>query len=147
MMLFRKHVQKPLTTHNASPPVIAPVTFHTINLTDNENELSTISTALAPIEKPINSSDNIPLTTTSTNEHLSQKHPGLLRLFDSTLCTVSIVISYLSSTNEPVIQQFLGRKLFEYSYDELDFYLPQLLNMYIHSQSIATAIHDYITTR
>ncbi|CAF4434348.1 unnamed protein product, partial [Adineta steineri] len=31
--------------------------------------------------------------------------------------------------------------------DEVDFYLPQLLNMYIHIQSISTVIHDYITTR
>ena len=93
------------------------------------------------------SNNNLLTISTSTNEHLSEKHPGLLRLFDSTLCTVSIVISYLFSTKEPVVQQFLGRKLFEYSHDEVDFYLPQLINMYIHIQSILTVIHDYITTR
>jgi len=141
MMFFRKNVQKPLITNNTSPSDI-------VNLTDDGKELSTTLNAISPIEKTVNLSNNLPLAiTTSANEHLSKKHPGLLRLFDSTVCTVSIVISYLFSTKEPVVQQFLGQKLFEYSHDEIDFYLPQLLNMYIHIPSISTVTHDYITTR
>jgi hypothetical protein len=147
-MFFRRHVQKsvPPTNHNTSPSIIIPpIAFDTINLTDDDNELPTTPTPLSSNEKTIN---NFPLIIpTSTNEHLLEKHPGLLRLFDSTVCTVAIVISYLFSTKEPVVQQFLGRKLFDYPYDEIDFYLPQLLNMYIHIQSISTVIHDYITTR
>lgn len=157
MMFFRRHIQKSVTTDNnnnntttTSLSVISPLTIDTINLTndDDDKELPPTPTPLSSIEKTENFSNNIPLTiSTSTNKHLSEKHPGLLRLFDSTVCTVAIVISYLFSTKEPVVQQFLGQKLFEYPYDEIDFYLPQLLNMYIHIQSISTVIHDYITTR
>jgi hypothetical protein len=155
-MFFRRHVQKAIPTHNSIVVSSSiPLTLDTINITEDEresteNELSTTPTALSPIEKTVNFCHEIDLTTTtttSTTEHLSIKHPGLLRLFDSTVCTVSIVISYLFSSKEPIVQQFLGKKLFDYPHDELDFYLPQLINMYIHIQSISSVIHDYITTR
>ncbi len=149
MMFFRRHIQKSITTNNnTSPSPISSISFDTINLTDDDNESPTTPTPFSSIEKTEILSNNFPLRiSTSTNEHLAEKHPGLLRLFDSTLCTVSIVISYLFSTKEPIVQQFLGRKLFEYPNEEVDFYLPQLINMYIHIQSISTVIHDYITTR
>jgi len=150
-MFFRRHIQKSVTTNrntNTSPSIIPPIAFDTIILTDDDNELPTTPTPLSSNEKATNLSYNFPLIiSTSKNEHLLEKHPGLLRLFDSTVCTVAIVISYLFSTKEPVVQQFLGKKLFDYPHDEIDFYLPQLLNMYIHIQSISTVIHDYITTR
>ncbi len=144
MMFFRRHVQKAIPTHNS--------TSISINLAEDEhesteNELSTTPTALSPIEKTVvNFSNDIDLPT-STIEHLSLKHPGLLRLFDSTVCTISIIISYLFNSKEPIVQEFLGKKLFDYPQDELDFYLPQLINMYIHIRSISVVIHDYITTR
>jgi hypothetical protein len=149
-MFFRRHVQKAIPTNNSTSSSSISITLDTNNIAEDEresteNELSTTPTAVSPIEKTVHFSND--LDSTSTNEHLSHKHPGLLRLFDSTVCTVSIVISYLFSSKEPVVQQFLGRKLFEYPYDELDFYVPQLINMYIHIQSIANVIHDYITTR
>jgi phosphatidylinositol 4-kinase len=149
-MFFRRHVQKAIPTNNSTVSSSIPINLHTINLAEDEhesteNELSTTPTALSPIEKTVNFSNEIDFT--STTEHLSQKHPGLLRLFDSTVCTVSIIISYLFSSKEPTVQQFLGKKLFDYPQDELDFYLPQLINMYIHIQSISNVIHDYITIR
>jgi phosphatidylinositol 4-kinase len=149
MMFFRRHVQK---TNNSTVSSSIPITLQTIHLPEDEhesteNELSTTPTALSPIEKTENLANDIDLTTTSTTEHLSIKHPGLLRLFDSTVCTISIVISYLFSSKEPIVQQFLGKKLFDYPDDELDFYLPQLINMYIHIPSISNVIHHYITTR
>ncbi|CAF3780992.1 unnamed protein product [Rotaria sordida] len=158
MMFFRRHAQKPIPTHNSIVATPIPIALDKIKIIEDEtesteNELSTTPTALSPIEKTVTFSNEIDLTTTpiptttSTTEHLSIKHPGLLRLFDSTVCTVSIVISYLFSTKEPMVQEFLGRKLFDYPNDELDFYLPQLINMYIHIPSISNVIHIYITTR
>ncbi|CAF3545253.1 unnamed protein product [Rotaria sp. Silwood1] len=153
MMFFRRHAQKTIPTHNSIVAAPIPITLDKIKITEdepesNENELSTTPTALSPIEKTVTFSNDVDSTTvTSTIEHLSLKHPGLLRLFDSTVCTVSIVISYLFSTKEPMVQEFLGRKLFDYPNDELDFYLPQLINMYIHIPTIANVIHNYITTR
>lgn len=156
MMFFRRHVQKAIPTTNSTVSSSIPIALDTINLAEDEhesteNELSTTPTTLSPIEKTVTFSNEIDLaittTTTSNIEHLSTKHPGLLRLFDSTVCTVSIIISYLFSSKEPIVQQFLGKKLFDYPQDELDFYLPQLINMYIHIPSISNVIHDYITTR
>ena len=151
MMFFRRHVQKAVPT---SIPTVSsaaiPIPPGPINLVEDEresieNEISTTPTALSPIEKTANLFQEI--ESTSNTEHLSLKHPGLLRLFDSTHCTVSIVISYLFSSKEPIVQQFLGKKLFDYPQEELDFYLPQLINMYIHIPSISSVIHDYISTR
>ena len=155
MMFFRRHVQKTIPTNNSTVSSSIPINLTEDEHESTENELSTTPTALSPIEKTVYFSNDIDSSsstsslpnTTSTTEHLSAKHHGLLRLFDSTVCTVSIVISYLFSSKEPVVQQFLGKKLFDYPHEEVDFYLPQLINMYIHIQSISTVIHDYITSR
>ncbi|CAF3519833.1 unnamed protein product [Adineta steineri] len=156
MMFFRRHVQKAIPANNSTASSSSiPITLHTNNnIAEDEhesaeNELSTTPTAISPLEKTVYFSNEIdsPSITTSTTEHLSVKHPGLLRLFDSTVCTVSMIISYLFSSKEPIVQQFLGKKLFDLPYEELDFYLPQLINMYIHIQSISNVIHDYITSR
>ena len=95
----------------------------------------------------LNVQDNHDHHLTSHIEHLADKHPGLLRLFNSNLCTISIVINYLYSAKENLLQEYLGRKLFEYEHDEVDVYLPQLLNMYIHVPAIANVIREYIVTR
>ncbi len=148
MMFFRRHIQKSVPTNNTSTIIIPSISLDTVNQTDDDTDPCTTPTPFSSNEKTVRLSTNIPLiVSTSTNEHLAEKHPGLLRLFDSTVCTVSIAITYLFSTKEPIVQEFLGRKLFEYSHDEIDFYLPQLLNMYIHIQSISTVIHNYLTTR
>jgi hypothetical protein len=156
MMFFRRHVQKVNPTTTTSNPVFSPIQLivDTNQIGDDEhdsadNDLSQTPTSLSPIEKTMNMTLDVDRSnsSTSTNEHLSLKHPGLMRLFDSTVCTASIVISYLFSSKEPIVQQFLGKKLSEYSPDELDFYLPQLINMYIHIPSISDVIHEYITNR
>ena len=147
MMFFRRHVQKNIPTPPGSTSVPIPLTLAEDEHDSVDNDLSTTPTALSPVAgKTMHFSQELD-SGTSTNEHLSIKHPGLLRLFDSTVCTASIVITYLFSSKEPLVQQFLGKKLFEYPYEELDFYLPQLINMYIHIQSISTVIHEYITAR
>lgn len=156
MMFFRRHVQKSpattaTTTNSTVSSSIAIPQIDTIHIGDDEhesaeNEISTTPTALSPIDKT-NQFSCSELDSTSTIEHLSVKHPGLLRLFDSTVCTISIIISYLFNSKEPMVQQFLGKKLFDYSNDDVDFYLPQLINMYIHVPSISTVIHEYITIR
>ena len=40
-----------------------------------------------------------------------------------------------------------GNKLFSFEDHEVDFYLPQLLNMYIHMHDVAEAIHPYLVHR
>ena len=154
MMFFRRSFQKTPVTHVPNPiPSSVSLTVDTNRITEDEretveNDICSTPTAVSPIDKTVHfSTDTDSNAQTSTNEHLSVKHPGLLRLFDSTVCTASIVISYLFSSKEPMVQEFLGKKLFDYSSEELDFYLPQLINMYIHVSSISLVIHDYITSR
>jgi hypothetical protein len=75
------------------------------------------------------------------------KQSWLLRLFESKLFDMSIAITYLFNSKEPGVLTYLGNKLFSFSPDEVDFYLPQLLNMYIHMHDVAEAIHPYIIHR
>ena len=123
-MFFRRNTPKPLVTINNTSVAEKE------NLPDGNKDSSTAN-----------------LANTSTSEHLAQKHPGLLRLFGSNVCTVSIVISYLFSSKEPIVQQYLGEKLFEYPHEEVDFYLPQLINMYIHIPSVSAVIQNYVIAR
>uniref|UniRef100_A0A8C3FPI1 Phosphatidylinositol 4-kinase beta n=1 Tax=Chrysemys picta bellii TaxID=8478 RepID=A0A8C3FPI1_CHRPI len=63
----------------------------------------------------------------------SAKQSWLLRLFESKLFDISMAISYL---------------LFCFRNEEVDFYLPQLLNMYIHmDEDVGDAIKPYIVHR
>lgn len=155
MMFFRRNAQKavPANVTNPVPPTAQLSIDTNPKIVEDEhesieNDSSSTPTAMSPVEKKVTfSSDNDANLNTSTNEHLSNKHPGLMRLFDSSVCTTSIVISYLFSSKEPLVQQFLGRKLFDYSPEEMEFYLPQLINMYIYVPSITSVVHDYITDR
>ncbi|XP_062414644.1 LOW QUALITY PROTEIN: phosphatidylinositol 4-kinase beta-like [Pungitius pungitius] len=62
----------------------------------------------------------------------ASKQSWLLRLFESKLFDVSMAISYLYKSKEPGVQAYIGNRLFSFPDSEVDFYLPQLLNMYVH---------------
>ncbi|XP_033971323.1 phosphatidylinositol 4-kinase beta isoform X2 [Trematomus bernacchii] len=76
------------------------------------------------------------------------KQSWLLRLFESKLFDVSMAISYLHSSKEPGVQAYIGNRLFSFSHDQVDFYLPQLLTMYIHmDEDVGDAIKPYVVHR
>ncbi|XP_028297952.1 phosphatidylinositol 4-kinase beta isoform X2 [Gouania willdenowi] len=76
------------------------------------------------------------------------KQSWLLRLFESKLFDVSMAISYLHSSKEPGVQAYIGNRLFSFRDEDVDFYLPQLLNMYVHmDQDVGTAIKPYVVHR
>ncbi|KAK5873410.1 hypothetical protein PBY51_018453 [Eleginops maclovinus] len=80
--------------------------------------------------------------------HNPSKQSWLLRLFESKLFDVSMAISYLHSSKEPGVQAYIGNRLFSFSNDQVDFYLPQLLNMYIHmDEDVGDAIKPYVVHR
>eukprot|EP00058_Branchiostoma_floridae_P021857 XP_002607347.1 hypothetical protein BRAFLDRAFT_69754 [Branchiostoma floridae] len=61
---------------------------------------------------------------------------------------MSIAISYLYNSKEPGVQAYIGNKMFSFIEEDVDFYLPQLLNMYIHmGEDMADALHPYIVAR
>ncbi|XP_038624808.1 phosphatidylinositol 4-kinase beta isoform X1 [Tachyglossus aculeatus] len=72
----------------------------------------------------------------------------LLRLFESKLFDVSMAISYLYKSKEPGVQAYIGNRLFCFGDDEVDFYLPQLLNMYVHmGEGVGDAVRPYVVHR
>ncbi|KFP19918.1 Phosphatidylinositol 4-kinase beta, partial [Egretta garzetta] len=78
----------------------------------------------------------------------SAKQSWLLRLFESKLFDISMAISYLYNSKEPGVQAYIGNRLFCFRNEEVDFYLPQLLNMYIHmDEDVGDAIKPYIVHR
>ncbi|KAJ8398453.1 hypothetical protein AAFF_G00427080 [Aldrovandia affinis] len=94
-----------------------------------------------------------PLPGTVKSARRRQKnHPSkqswLLRLFESKLFDVSMAISYLYNSKEPGVQAYIGNRLFSFRYEDVDFYLPQLLNMYIHmDEDVGDAIKPYVVHR
>lgn len=77
--------------------------------------------------------------------HNPSKQSWLLRLFESKLFDVSMAISYLHNSKEPGVQAYIGNRLFSFPHEEVDFYLPQLLNMYIHmDEDVGDAIKPYV---
>uniref|UniRef100_A0AAQ5XDL7 Phosphatidylinositol 4-kinase beta n=1 Tax=Amphiprion ocellaris TaxID=80972 RepID=A0AAQ5XDL7_AMPOC len=78
----------------------------------------------------------------------SSKQSWLLRLFESKLFDVSMAISYLYKSKEPGVQAYIGNRLFSFPDSEVDFYLPQLLNMYVHMDTeVGDAIRPYLIHR
>jgi len=75
------------------------------------------------------------------------KQSWLLRLFQSTLFDSSMSMTYLFNSKEPGVLEYIGNKLFTFSNDEVDFYLPQLINMYIMLHAVAEVIHPYLIAR
>ncbi|XP_011603496.1 phosphatidylinositol 4-kinase beta isoform X2 [Takifugu rubripes] len=76
------------------------------------------------------------------------KQSWLLRLFESKMFDVSMAISYLHKSKEPGVQAYIGNRLFSFSHEDVDFYLPQLLNMYIHmDEDVGDAIKPYVVHR
>ena len=66
---------------------------------------------------------------------------------------MSVAISYLFNTKEPGVQTYLCNRLFTFTNKDVDFYLPQLLNIYIYccndnnEQLIADMLNAYFRSR
>ena len=81
--------------------------------------------------------------------HLLNFFPlGLLRLFYSELFDASMAVQYLFKSRDAGILQFLGNRLFELDPKDLDFYLPQLLILYLYTEEpTRNCIHPYLVKR
>jgi len=73
---------------------------------------------------------------------------GLHRLFASELFDANMAIQYLFKSKEGGILQYLGNRLFNLPADELDFYLPQLLILYLYTEeNTRKSIHPFLVKR
>ncbi|XP_057336845.1 phosphatidylinositol 4-kinase beta isoform X1 [Microplitis mediator] len=71
----------------------------------------------------------------------------LLRLFESQIFDMSMAISYLFNSKEPGVQSYLGNKLFSFPDNDVDFYLPQLILMYIQLHDVTEVLYPYLVHR
>ncbi|VDK44908.1 unnamed protein product [Gongylonema pulchrum] len=71
----------------------------------------------------------------------------LLRLFESDLFDIRIAIRYLSSYKEAGVLNYLGNRLFDLPSEMVDFYVPQLILLYLNVREIAEVTHPYIVKR
>ncbi|CAJ1084226.1 phosphatidylinositol 4-kinase beta-like [Xyrichtys novacula] len=100
----------------------------------------------APQQEPAARPESLSLPSASSSS--SSKQSWLLRLFESKLFDVSMAISYLYKSKEPGVQAYIGNRLFSFPDTEVDFYLPQLLNMYVHMDTeVGDAIRPYLIHR
>lgn len=76
-----------------------------------------------------------------------KKQSWLLRLFESTMFDSSMAMNYLFNSKEPGVLEYIANKLFSFEEAEVDFYLPQLINMYIMMHAVAEVIHPYLIAR
>ena len=59
-----------------------------------------------------------------------------------------MAVQYLFKSRDPGILQFLGNRLFELNPTDLDFYLPQLLILYLYTEAATrNCIHPYLVKR
>lgn len=72
------------------------------------------------------------------------KQSLLLRLFESKMFDMSYAIVYLFNSKEAGVQTYIGNRIFSYPTRDVDFYLQQLVNMYIHMHDVAEVIHPYL---
>ncbi|XP_014866626.1 PREDICTED: phosphatidylinositol 4-kinase beta isoform X1 [Poecilia mexicana] len=99
-------------------------------------------------ETPAAQKHTPPAASSESPSPSSSKQSWLLRLFESKLFDVSMAISYLYKSKEPGVQAYIGNRLFSFPDGEVDFYLPQLLNMYVHMDTeVGDAIKPYLVHR
>lgn len=125
---------------------------HLVNGTEHTKPLNGDGTASSKPPK-ITEEEEVPAVGTvksarRRHKNNSSKQSWLLRLFESKLFDISMAISYLYNSKEPGVQAYIGNRLFSFRDEDVDFYLPQLLNMYIHmDEDVGDAIKPYVVHR
>ena len=71
----------------------------------------------------------------------------LLRLFESTLFDMSIAITYLFKSKETGVLSYIGNRMFTFKESDVDFYLFQVVTLYIHHADVADSLHPYLVHR
>lgn len=91
--------------------------------------------------------DQSPVSSHEDAEGAKPKESFLLRLFTSELFDMPIAINYLFFSKEPGVITYIGNRMFSFPDMDVDFYLPQLVSMYVHHSEVAEALHPYLVHR
>jgi hypothetical protein len=89
----------------------------------------------------------VSLTASAVSTSSNPNKSWLLRLFESKLFDASMAMVYMFNSKEPGVLGYIGNKLFTYSEADLDFYLPQMVNMYVMYHEVAEVLHPYLIHR
>lgn len=87
------------------------------------------------------------ITQVSVISEAPKPSTGLLRLLESKVFDVSMAMHYLFKSKEPGVQSYIANKMFSFEDADVDFYLPQLVCMYIQMHDVAEVIHPYLIHR
>ena len=109
------------------------------------------SPAAHPIVSPSLKKTSAKETTSTTNKvNNGESKTGqswLLRLFESKMFDASMTVHYLFNSKEPGVLSYLGNRLFTLNDKDVEFYLPQLINMYVQHHEVAEVVHPYLVHR
>ena len=83
-------------------------------------------------------------SSSSSSSSSSTKQSWLLRWFESKMFDMSYAVMYLFNSKETGVQTYIGNRMFSFPDREVDFYLQQLVNMYIHVHDVPEVIHPYL---
>lgn len=94
---------------------------------------------------------NITTTNRVTQVSVISERPkpstGLLRLLESKVFDVSMAVHYLFKSKESGVQSYIVNRMFSFDDVYVDFYLPQLVCMYIQMPDVAEVLHPYLLKR
>jgi hypothetical protein len=112
------------------------------SITTSSNDLDSPCSSCTNVTSDTLDSDHDPLSCA-----LKERESWLLRLFESNLFDMSIAITYLARSPDQGVAAYICNRLFTFQTTQVDFYLPQLVSLFLHQPPIAEALEPYFLHR
>ena len=118
-----------------------------IGMSVSSPNLTSHSDSCTSHEFTLSSRVNTSLETNKSDdtEHEKFKNSWLLRLFESTFFDMSIALGYLYNSKSPTVQAYLCSRLYNFPAKQVDFYLPQLVNLYLQVDELSAPLEDFFS--
>ena len=118
-----------------------------IGMSVSSPDLTSHSDSCTPNELPLSSRVNTSLSTNKSDDTEDEKFKNswLLRLFESTFFDMSIALGYLFNSKSPPVQAYLCSRLYNFPDKQLDFYLPQLVNLYLQVDELSEPLEAFFS--
>ena len=118
-----------------------------IGMSASSPDLTSHSDLCASKELKLSSRVNTSLETNESagTEHEKFKNSWLLRLFESAFFDMSIALGYLFNSKSQPVQEYLCSRLYNFPAKQLDFYLPQLVNLYLQADELSDPLEAFFS--
>uniref|UniRef100_A0A1I7SLJ6 Phosphatidylinositol 4-kinase beta n=1 Tax=Bursaphelenchus xylophilus TaxID=6326 RepID=A0A1I7SLJ6_BURXY len=130
------------TSANGSESGIGTLESGTANVEDEEEDET--YTSFDALQKQLDLDGEVEEKDQECSKNLPQ---GLIRLFESSYFNMEIALQYLYKNESIDVIMYLGKVLHRFPNSEVDFFIPQLISMYINMNPVASAIHNYVIER